>query len=62
MKRIGKREKKIKPKFMPYILQFIDSTRFVASSLSNLVANLSEGIRGTKCEYSHDNEKIRMQN
>ena len=30
-------------------LQFIDSTRFMAISLSNLVNNLSEGIRRTKC-------------
>ena len=27
-----------------YILQFIDSARLMASSLSNLVNNLSEGI------------------
>ena len=27
-----------------YVLQFIDSARFIASSLSNLVNNLSEGI------------------
>ena len=27
-----------------YILQFIDNARFMASSLSNLVNNFSEGI------------------
>ena len=34
-----------------YILQFIDSTEFMASSLSNLVNNLSEGIHRIKCKY-----------
>ena len=32
-----------------YILQFIDSTRFMTSTLSNLVNNLSEGIQKIKC-------------
>ena len=40
-----------------YILQFIDSARFVASSLSNLVNNLSEGIRKIKCKYRQDDKK-----
>ena len=31
-------------KNMSYTLQFIDSAKFMASSLSNLVNNLSEGI------------------
>ena len=31
-------------KNMSYILRFIDSTRFMVSSLSKLVNNLSEGI------------------
>ena len=31
-----------------YILQFIDGTRFMASSLSNLVNNFSEGIHRIK--------------
>ena len=39
------------------ILQFIDSTRFMASSLSSLVNNLSEGIHKTKCKYRHDDKK-----
>ena len=30
-------------------LQFIDSARFMASSLSNLVNNLPEGIHKIKC-------------
>ena len=37
-------------KIISYILQFIDSTRFMASSLSNLVNNLSEGIHRIKCK------------
>ena len=40
-----------------YILQFIDSTRFMASSLSNFVSNLSEGIHKIKCKHGHDDEK-----
>ena len=32
-----------------YILKFIDSARFMASSLSSLVYNLSEGIHRIKC-------------
>ena len=41
-------------KNISYILQFIESTRFTASSLSNLINNLSEGIHKTKCKYGHD--------
>ena len=36
---------------------FIDSTRFMARSLSNLVNNLSEGIHRIKCKFRHDNKK-----
>ena len=36
-------EKKI-TKVISYILQSIDSTKYMASSLSNLVNNLAEGI------------------
>ena len=46
-------------KNMSYILQFIDSAGFMSSSLSNLVDNLSEGIHGIKCEYGHNDKKIR---
>ena len=40
-------------KNISYILQFIGIARFVASSLSTLVNNLSEGIRKIKCKYGH---------
>ena len=36
---------------------FIDSTRFMARLLSNLVNNLSEGIHRIKCKFRHDNKK-----
>ena len=42
---------------MPYRLQFIDSTRFMASSLSNLVNKLAEGIHKIKCKYKHGDKK-----
>ena len=44
-------------KNISYILQFIDSARFMASSLSNLVNNLSEGIHRIKCKYGHVDKK-----
>ena len=40
-----------------YKIQFIDSARIMASSLSNLVNNLAEGIHKIKCKYEHDNKK-----
>ena len=54
--RIDKKGEEI-TKNISYILQFIDSTRFMASSLSNLVNNLSEGIHRIKCKYGHDDKK-----
>ena len=38
------------------MLRFIDSTRFMASSLWNLVNNLSEGIHIIKCKYGNDDK------
>ena len=38
-------------------MQFIDSARFMAGSLSNLVNNLSEGIHRIKYKYRHDHKK-----
>ena len=39
------------------ILEFIDSARFMASSISNLVNNLSERINRIKYKFWHDDEK-----
>ena len=36
-----------------YKIKCIDSARFVATSLSNLVDNLTEGIQKIKCKYRH---------
>ena len=44
-------------KNISYVLQIIDSTRFMASSLSNPVNNLSEGIHRITCNYRHDDKK-----
>ena len=44
-------------KNMSYISQFIDITRFMVSSLSSLVNNLSEGVHGIKCKFRHDDKK-----
>ena len=57
IKRIGQKGKGIKPKITTYQLQFIDSVRVMASSLSNLVDNLAEKIHKNKSEYGHDNKK-----
>ena len=40
-----------------YILQLTDSARFIASSLSNFVNSLPEGIHRIKCRYGYDDEK-----
>ena len=41
---------------MSYILQPIDSARFMASALSILVNNLAEGNHGNKCKFGHDDK------
>ena len=41
-------------------LQFLDSARFTASSLTNLVDNLAEGIYKIKCKHRHDNKKCEI--
>ena len=43
-------------KHISYILQFSDSKRCIASSLS-LVKNLSEEVHRIKCKYRHDDKK-----
>ena len=42
---------------MPYMLHLIDSARFMASSSSNPVNNISEGIHRIKCKYRHYDKK-----
>ena len=51
-----KMERKLQ-KNISYIIQFIDSTRFIAGSLSNLANSLSEGIHRIKCKFRHDNKR-----
>ena len=46
-------------KNISYILQFIDSARFTATSLSNLVNNLSEGIHRFKCKFGHNDKNVK---
>ena len=38
-------------------MQFINSARFMASSLSNLLINLSERIHKIKCKFGHNDQK-----
>ena len=40
-----------------YLFQFIDSARFMARSLSNLVINLPEVIHKIKCKFEYDDKK-----
>ena len=47
-------------KKLSYIQQFMDTTRFIASSLSSLVNNLYEGIYRTKCKFGHDHKKCEI--
>ena len=49
-------------KNIAYMLQFIDSARFMASSLLNLVNNLSEGIHRVKWKWKHDDKKCELWN
>ena len=41
---------------MSYKLQFIDSAKLLANSLSNLVNNLSKGLHRIKCKLGHDDK------
>ena len=49
-KEIAKKSQEEIAKNISYILHFIDNARFMASSLSNLVKNLSEGLHRIKCK------------
>ena len=53
--RIDKNGEEIK-KDISYILQFINSAKFMTTSLSNFVNNLSEGIHRIKCKFGHDDK------
>ena len=46
-------------KNVSYILKFIDSGRFIASLLSNLVNNLSDGIHRIKWKFGHNDTKCK---
>ena len=41
-----------------YKLQFIDSVRFMARSLSNLLNKLSEVLHRIKCNFRHDGKNV----
>ena len=58
VKRIGKKWRK-NSKILTYRLKCIDSARFMASPLSNLVNNLAEGIDKTKGKYGHNNKNCK---
>ena len=44
-------------KTISYRLEFIDSKKFMVSSLSNLANNLAEAIHKIKCKHEHDDRK-----
>ena len=46
-------EKKLQ-KNISYILQLTDTARFMASSLTSLVNNISEGIQRIKCKFVYN--------
>ena len=54
--RIDKNEEEI-TKNISYMLQFIDSARFMASLLSNLVSNKFERLHRIKCKLGRDDKK-----
>ena len=49
-----------KKKKKSYRVLFIDSPRFIASSLSNLVKNLAKEIHKNKCKYEHGEKKVKL--
>ena len=56
VERNGKKGEEIK-KTISYKLQFIDSTKFMGSSLSNTVDNHAAGIQKIKCKSGEDDKK-----
>ena len=42
-----------------YILQFIDSAKFMEGSLSKLVNNLSQGLRRIKCKLEQNDKTVK---
>ena len=56
LKELIKMEKKLQ-KNISFILQLIDSARFMASSLSSFVNNPFEEIHRIKCKYGYDDKK-----
>ena len=50
-------KKEKKQKTISYRLQFNDTAIFMASSLSNFVNNLAEGINKIKWKYGHDDKQ-----
>ena len=50
LEELVKMEKKLQ-KNISYRLKLIDSARFIASLLSNLLNNFAEGIHKSKCKY-----------
>ena len=49
-------EKKLLTKTIFYRLQYIDSARYMASSLSSLTNNLAKKIDEIKCKYKHNDK------
>ena len=56
MIRIDKKQKK-NTKNVSYSLQFVESARFLVSSLLNIVNNRFQGIHKIKCNYGHEDKK-----
>ena len=54
---VDQKGKDITKTIISYRLQFINNSRFKASSLSNLVHNLAVIIHKIKCKYEHDHGK-----
>ena len=46
-------------KTISYKLQFLDCSRFMAGTISNLFGNLVEGIHKIKFENKHDNKNCK---